>query len=193
MKVVTIVGPLNVCPHLPIRLRPVTKGIPANKYAPAVLHPLKIHTTQTLWCSAACPVGEKALFAIGTSHGLHTLEGLTSMWTVSQKSFSRKRSSDARGFRRHGNASHDSVQAVEWLSSDVIASGLRNSNLYLYDIRNGGSALRLQHSQSVTKIRRVDPWRIVVGGYNTVGNPVFLTNSINDRHSFAHVFTGGNV
>ncbi|EPS29627.1 hypothetical protein PDE_04577 [Penicillium oxalicum 114-2] len=132
------------------------------------LHPLKIHTTQTLWCSAACPVGEKALFAIGTSHGLHTLEGLTSMWTVSQKSFSRERSSDARGFRRHGNASHDSVQAVEWLSSDVIASGLRNSNLYLYDIRNGGSALRLQHSQSVTKIRRVDPWRIVVGGYNTV-------------------------
>ncbi|KAF7718986.1 Uncharacterized protein PECH_000166 [Penicillium ucsense] len=131
-------------------------------------HPLKIHLPQTLWCSAACPVGDKALFAIGTSDGLHTLEGLTSMWTVSQKPFRKDDSSGARGFRRHGNSSHASVQAVEWISSDVVVSGLRNSNVFLYDVRNGESSLRLQHSQSVTKIRKADPWRIVVGGHNTV-------------------------
>jgi WD40 repeat protein len=60
------------------------------------------------------------------------------------------------------------VQAVEWLSSDVIASGLRNSSVFLYDVRSGENSLRLQHSQSVTKIRKVDLWRIVVGGYNSV-------------------------
>ncbi|KAJ5493390.1 hypothetical protein N7539_002136 [Penicillium diatomitis] len=131
-------------------------------------HPLKIHLPQTLWCSAACPVGDKALFAIGTSDGLHTLEGLTSMWTVSQKPFRKDDSNGARGFRRHGNSSHASVQAVEWISPDVVVSGLRNSNVFLYDVRNGESSLRLQHSQSVTKIRKADPWRIVVGGHNTV-------------------------
>ncbi|KAF3387144.1 hypothetical protein F1880_001246 [Penicillium rolfsii] len=132
------------------------------------LHPIRIRTTQTLWCSAACPIGDKALFAIGTSDGLHTLEGYSSHWTLSQKPFPNEAANRTQGFRRHGNSSHASVQAVEWLSSDVIASGLRNSTVFLYDVRTGDASLRLQHSQSVTKIRKVDPWRIVVGGHNSV-------------------------
>ncbi|KAJ5892197.1 uncharacterized protein N7473_008425 [Penicillium subrubescens] len=132
------------------------------------LHPIRIRTLQTLWCSAACPTGDKALFAIGTSDGLHTLEGYSSHWTLSQKPFPNEKANQTQGFRRHGNSSHASVQAVEWLSSDVIASGLRNSTVFLYDVRTGDTSLRLQHSQSVTKIRKVDPWRIVVGGHNSV-------------------------
>ncbi|CEJ56648.1 hypothetical protein PMG11_02849 [Penicillium brasilianum] len=132
------------------------------------LHPIRIRTTQTLWCSAACPTGEKALFAVGTSDGLHTLEGQSSYWSLSQKPLPKEQSNRGPGFRRHGNSSHASVQAVEWLSSDVIASGLRNSSVFLYDVRSGENSLRLQHSQSVTKIRKVDLWRIVVGGYNSV-------------------------
>ncbi|KAJ5235792.1 uncharacterized protein N7469_004960 [Penicillium citrinum] len=135
-------------------------------------HPIRIRTTPSLWCSAACPIGDKALFAIGTSNGLHTLEGFGSHWTVSQKPFpndagSRKHGNQ-QGFREHGNSSHSSVNAVEWLNGDVIASGMRNSSVFLHDLRSGGSATRLQHPHSVTKIRKIDPYRLVVSGNNSL-------------------------
>lgn len=57
---------------------------------------------------------------------------------------------------------------MEWLSSDVIASGLRNSTIFLHDLRSGGSAARLQHPHSVSKIRKVDEYRIVAAGHNSV-------------------------
>ncbi len=135
-----------------------------------VIHPFKIAMTQSLWCSAACPIADKTLFALGTSDGLHTLEGEHSYWTISQMPLPRGASHQTPGFRRYGNSSHASVQAVEWLSPDVIASGLRNSTVFLYDLRSNESSLRLQHAQSVTKIRKVDSWRIVVGGHNTVSH-----------------------
>ncbi|CAI7604868.1 unnamed protein product [Penicillium pancosmium] len=135
-------------------------------------HPIRIRTTPSLWCSAACPIGDKTLFAIGTSNGLHTLEGFGSHWTVSQKPFpndshARKHSSQ-QGFREHGNSSHASVSSVEWLNPDVIASGMRNSTIFLHDLRSGGSAARLQYPHSVTKIRKVDPYRILASGYNSL-------------------------
>jgi WD40 repeat protein len=148
-----------------------------------VIHPIRIHTTQTLWCSAPCPTGDKALFAIGTSDGLYTLEGLGSHWTLSQKPFPHQPRNETLGFRRYGNSSHASVQAVEWLSSDVIASGLRNSTVFLYDVRTRDSSLRLQHSQSVTKIRKVDPWRIVAGGHNTVSQPNYIRRLCYPAHT----------
>ncbi|KAJ5385897.1 hypothetical protein N7509_008438 [Penicillium cosmopolitanum] len=135
-------------------------------------HPIRIRTTPSLWCSAACPIGDKALFAIGTSNGLHTLEGFGSHWTVSQKPFpndshARKHGSQ-QGFREHGNSSHASVSSVEWLNPDVIASGMRSSTIFLHDLRSGGSAARLQYPHSVTKIRKVDPYRILASGYNSL-------------------------
>ncbi|KAJ5670740.1 uncharacterized protein N7477_006103 [Penicillium maclennaniae] len=131
-------------------------------------HPIRINTTSSMWCSAACPTGNKALFAIGTSDGLHTLEGFGSHWTLSQKPFPGEVSANSPNFRRHGNSTHASVNAVEWLSSDVIASGLRNSTIFLHDLRSGGSAARLKHPHSVSKIRKVDEYRMVVGGYNSL-------------------------
>lgn len=135
-----------------------------------VAHPIRIRTTPSLWCSAACPTGTKALFAVGTSDGLHTLEGFGSHWMLSQKPFPNERLAENEGFRRHGSSSHASVSAVEWLSSDVIVSGLRNSTVFLHDLRSGGSATRLQHPHSVTKIRKVDQYRLVVGGHNSVSD-----------------------
>lgn len=142
----------------------------------AVAHPIRIRTTPSLWCSAACPTGDKALFAIGTSDGLHTLEGFGSHWTLSQKPFPNEQRSSSEGFRWRGNSSHASVSAVEWLSSEVIASGLRNSAVFLHDLRSGGSATRLQHPHSVTKIRKVDQYRLVVGGHNSVCSLVSLSS-----------------
>jgi len=144
---------------------PPPKRYPTQSWFHPVSHPIRIRTTPSLWCSAACPIGDKALFAVGTSNGLHTLEGFGSHWTVSQKPFpndagSRKHGNQ-QGFREHGNSSHSSVNAVEWLSGDVIASGMRNSSVFLHDLRSGGSATRLQHPHSVTKIRKIDPYRLV--------------------------------
>lgn len=143
-----------------------------------VAHPIRINTTSSMWCSAACPTGNKALFAIGTSDGLHTLEGFGSHWTLSQKPFPGELCADSPNFRRHGNSSHASVNAVEWLSSDVIASGLRNSTIFLHDLRSGGSAARLKHPHSVSKIRKVDEYRMVVGGYNSVWKGFTLLYSL---------------
>lgn len=144
----------------------------SRTYAVSVSHPIRIRTTPSLWCSAACPVGDKALFAIGTSNGLHTLEGFGSHWTVSQKPFPNdtdpSKHGNQQGFREHGNSSHASVNTVEWLNPDVIASGMRNSTVFLHDLRSGGSAARLQHPHAVTKIRKVDPYRLIVSGYNSV-------------------------
>jgi hypothetical protein len=62
------------------------------------------------------------------------------------------------------------VNAVEWLSGDVIAAGCRDSSVLLHDIRSGGSAVRLWHPEAVATggVRRVDEWRVVVGSYNSV-------------------------
>ncbi|KAJ5103876.1 hypothetical protein N7532_004405 [Penicillium argentinense] len=162
----TINGPLSVHSSSVFKLQS------RKAHTGLVSHPIRIRTTPSLWCSSACPTGDKALFAIGTSNGLHTLEGFGSHWTVSQKPFpndasSRKRGNQ-QGFREHGSSSHASVSTVEWLSPEVIASGMRNSSVFLHDLRSGGSAARLQHPHAVSKIRKVDPYRLVVSGFNSL-------------------------
>lgn len=132
-----------------------------------VTHPIRIRTTPSLWCSAASPAGDKALFAIGTSEGLYTLEGFGSHWTLSEKPFPTE---GDQGFHRKTNSAHAHVNAVEWLSSNVIASGLRNSTVILHDIRSGGSATRLQHQYPIANIRKVDEHRLVVTGHTSVRN-----------------------
>ncbi|KAJ5101229.1 hypothetical protein NUU61_003451 [Penicillium alfredii] len=130
-------------------------------WPPYFPHNIRIRTTPSLWGSAACPSGPKALFAIGTSDGLHTLEGLESRWTLSQKPF-------PDDFHPPGDSSHANVTAVEWLSSNIIASGLKDSTIFLHDLRSGGSASRIQHTHSVFKIRKIDPYRLVVAGIQSL-------------------------
>lgn len=88
-------------------------------------------------------------------------------------------------FRRKPDSSHTNVSAVEWLSSDVIASGLRNSSVFLHDLRSGGSATRLQHPHIVTKIRKLDPYRLMVAGYNSVSDT--LNENPNPRIVLTHL------
>jgi hypothetical protein len=133
-----------------------------------VAHPIRIRTESSLWCSSPCPEGDKALFAIGTSEGLYTLEGLGSYWTLSKKPFAGDVSNGKPIFHRRTDSSHALVTSVEWLSSTVIAAGLKDSTVFLHDLRSGGTATRLQHPHAVTKIRNLDPYRIVVAGINSV-------------------------
>lgn len=114
-------------------------------------------------------------FAVGTSEGLYTLEGFGSYWALSKKPFPNDKSI-GNPKRRRPDSSHTQITAVEWLSSDVIAAGLKDSTIFLHDIRSGGSAARLQHPHAVTKIRKLDPYRIVVAGINSVSTepPIHL-------------------
>lgn len=139
-----------------------------------VAHPIRIRTESSLWCSSPCPEGDKALFAIGTSDGLYTLEGLGSYWTLSKKPFASDVSTGKPIFHRRTDSSHALVTSVEWLSSTVIAAGLKDSSVFLHDLRSGGTATRLQHPHAVTKIRNLDAYRIVVAGINSVRTSSFL-------------------
>ncbi|KAL5052109.1 hypothetical protein BDW71DRAFT_5381 [Aspergillus fruticulosus] len=137
------------------------------RWPPFFSHPIRIHTTSSLWCSAPSPTGDIPRFAVGTSDGLYTLEGFGSYWTLSKKPFPDDRSS-GNPKKRRTDSSHALITAVEWLSSDVIAAGLKDSTIFLHDVRSGGSAARLQHPHAVTKIRKLDPYRIVVAGIKSL-------------------------
>ena len=69
---------------------------------------------------------------------------------------------------RKEDSSHALVNSVEWLSPTVIAAGLKDSTIFLHDLRSGGTATRLQHPHMVSRIRRVDEHRLVVAGINSV-------------------------
>lgn len=137
------------------------------RWPPFFSHPIRIHTTSSLWCSSPSPTGDMPRFAVGTSEGLYTLEGFGSYWALSKKPFPNDKSI-GNPKRRSPDSSHTQITAVEWLSSDVIAAGLKDSTIFLHDIRSGGSAARLQHPHAVTKIRKLDPYRIVVAGINSL-------------------------
>ncbi|PWY94901.1 hypothetical protein BO94DRAFT_213279 [Aspergillus sclerotioniger CBS 115572] len=138
------------------------------RWPTAFSQPIRLRTSSSLWCSSACPTGDAPLFAVGTSDGLYTLEGLGSYWALSKKSFANDALTGKPISHRRVDSSHAVVTSVEWLSSDVIAAGLKDSAIFLHDLRSGGSATRLQHPHAVTKMRRVDPYRIVVAGINSL-------------------------
>lgn len=82
------------------------------------------------------------------------MEGQQGHWVLSKR-------------RMPGGRAWD-ITAVEWLTSDVVVSGLRNSAILLHDLRSNGWSERLQHAHSVAKVRKVDEYRLVVAGYKSV-------------------------
>ncbi|KAJ1714877.1 hypothetical protein NYO67_3011 [Aspergillus flavus] len=138
------------------------------RWPPSFSHPVRLRMASSLWCSAPCPVGTMPFFAIGTSDGLHTLEGFGSYWALSKKSFANDVYSGKPILHRRIDSSHALVTSVEWLSAQVIAAGLKDSAIFLHDLRSAGTATRLQHSHAVTKIKSVDPYRMVVAGINSL-------------------------
>ncbi|KAJ5963892.1 uncharacterized protein N7479_003768 [Penicillium vulpinum] len=137
-----------------------------NYVWPTFSHPIRIrpHYPMSFWCSAAQPTGSNAHFAIGTSEGLHTLEGSSSNWSLSKKPFKGNTVSSSSRRRSEHSPSKTSVHAVEWMSPDVIAAGQKNSKIFLHDLRSGGSATRLRHNDAVMEIKQIDEYRLVAAG-----------------------------
>ncbi|OQE42086.1 hypothetical protein PENCOP_c004G08695 [Penicillium coprophilum] len=132
----------------------------------SVSHPIRIrpHYPMSFWCSAAQPTTSSAHFAIGTSEGLHTLEGTSNHWSLSKKPFKGNAVSTSNRRRSENNQGKTSVHAVEWMSPDVIAAGQKNSKIFLHDLRSGGSATRLQHNDAVMAMKKMDEHRLVAAG-----------------------------
>lgn len=129
----------------------------------------QIKDTATLWCSAARPQSDEPMFAIGTSEGVYTVRSNQAQWHLNRRPFAHGDSMQ-HGARKQKRSSD--TLAIEWLGPNVVASGLRNSSINLGDIRSGGQVTRLQHPHSVRQIRKVDEYRIVVAGYQSVRLPL---------------------
>lgn len=118
----------------------------------------------TFWCSAARPNScSSPAFAIGASNGLNNLNTLPD--GILRTDLVLDRSND--------------VLAVEWLSENVIASGFRDSFLFLSDLRSGGSSQRIKHPHSIGQIKKLDDYRIIVAGYKSVSlqTTTFMKNN----------------
>lgn len=170
--------PTCTLPYLSLsRDTSLTKAVPVS-------HPIRIkpHYPMSFWCSASQPTGSSAHFAIGTSEGLHTLEGASSHWSLSKKPFKGNTVSTNNRRRTERSQSQNSVHAVEWLSQDVIAAGQKNSKIFLHDLRSGGSVTRLQHNDAVMEMKQMDEHRLVAAGPSSVCNAVYspLLSSLHD-------------
>ncbi|KAJ5502515.1 hypothetical protein N7463_005389 [Penicillium fimorum] len=159
-----------------------------NYVWPTFSHPIRIrpHYPMSFWCSAAQPAASSAHFAIGTSEGLHTLEGTNSDWKLSKKPFKGNTVSTSNRRRSENNQSKNSVHAVEWMSPDVIAAGQKNSKIFLHDLRSGGSATRLQHNDAVMEMKKMDEHRLVAAGPSSLRmyDLRFVPEGLN-RHDFS--------
>jgi hypothetical protein len=126
-------------------------------------------TTQglTFWCSSPRPTSCQPFFAIGTSDGLRTLTPAGAEWRLAQVPFTSL--NKVRPLPKSaGYASKSEVMSVDWLTPDVVVSGLRDSTVVFSDLRSMASVIRLQHPYTVEKIRRIDQHRLVAAGYQSV-------------------------
>lgn len=57
---------------------------------------------------------------------------------------------------------------MEWLSRTVIASGFRDSLLFLSDLRSHDSVQRIKHPGMIGEIKKIDDYQLVVAGTRSV-------------------------
>jgi hypothetical protein len=89
--------------------------------------------------------------AVGTSNGLITLDNSSGTWRCSPLV-----------------ETYSDVLALDWLSPTVLAAGLRDASIMLYDTRNRDSIKRLRHGAPVIGLKRADhESRLVVCGLSS--------------------------
>lgn len=118
----------------------------------------------TFWCSAARPSSSSdPIFAVGTSDGLQTIQVGTTHRSDSKNVLKRPKD----------------VLAVEWLSRTVIASGFRDSLLFLSDLRSNDSVQRIKHPGMIGQIKKIDDYQFVVAGARSVSHIHFSRFCLN--------------
>ena len=119
---------------------------------------IRAQTNVTFWAAAPGPEPTVPGFAIATSHG-------TALAAESQSSWSIQRLQNFK--REDGDGASSEVLAVDWLDTNVVLSGCRDSTVTLWDTRasGGGATSRpVRHASCINHVRRLDGSRIVVAG-----------------------------
>lgn len=106
-------------------------------------------------CNISCsPDDTKTVFAVGCGEDLVTLSDEAAQW-------------DLKTVKTFPSA----IRAVDWLDRNVIIAGSFDSRVWLYDTRSQGSTARFQHGHAVQALKRVDEWKVIAAGPNTVRCP----------------------
>lgn len=142
-------GSESACVHL------IKLGLPEERsglypgYLPTGVRVcLSTNTGNTFWGSTAHPTSGD--FALASTHGTFLIKASQATWTVSR-----------------GQKFRSEVITVDWLDTNTILNGLRNSTVKLWDARIGGpegTRSRIQHPSSVTHIRSLNSRMVVVAG-----------------------------
>ena len=133
--------------------------MPPNSYEITEAPIERLNTTHTLWCSAASPRSD-AKFAIGTSNGLYMLNNaFNAHWGYYQ-------ALTPNALR--GRPGKTDVTAVGFYQDTLVAAGMRNSTILLYDERSSSHAMDLQHTERVDKIYHVHGHLLMAAGPTSV-------------------------
>lgn len=126
-------------------------GTYETRFAESIRFQTEAHAT--VFTAAANPWhGNERPFAFGAS------EGVTTMYLDPHARFGWTGGKPI--------AAKSDVLALDWLGPGLLAAGLRNASVMLYDTRSQGSALRLRHNGAVTALHRADDeTRLVVCGF----------------------------
>jgi WD40 repeat protein len=111
------------------------------------MRPLGVNTIWTALPNPYCTESNENV-AVGTSNGLITLENASGTWRCSPLI-----------------ETNSDVLALDWLSPTILAAGLRDASVMLYDSRSRDSIKRLRHGAPIIGLRRADhESRLVVCG-----------------------------
>ena len=121
-------------------------------------------SSYTFWASQPSFTLSTPLLAIASSHGL--------LW------FDILNLHPSHGSGYNSTRTNETL-SVAWTSPQVIAGGCRNGSMILADtrIREGGrlsKSMRLQHSTSIMRLKRVDEWRLLCAGPNKARTDFFF-------------------
>jgi hypothetical protein len=127
---------------------------------------MRIKTRTSFWDSAVLRESSIATFAVGTSKGLRIARQTPSQWIFPPHIYEDE----------HATAieSRLSVNAVDWINNDIVVAGMRSKAVVLHDtrVRHGG-VFRMRHDNPVFQVKKVDDYRILAGGPQSV-SPISL-------------------
>jgi WD40 repeat protein len=137
--------------HLPAmhitRLLDPTQALSAGNLDGGILTQFRLTNTSTIFCSAINPwpnVQETIAIGTGGPGSIQLFHAATESPRVS-------------GWRQEeGKSTGSDLLAIDWLSRNLLAAGLRDGTVALYDVRARQGVKRMRHSGGVLNLKRAD-------------------------------------
>lgn len=140
------------------RERDLDRSMPQDAYLPGIgIEPGSrvplAEKVNTVWCSAAGPHTDSAMFAVGTSRGTQLVGS---------------RGDAVTELRRESNWPDDETSldtlAVDFQTHTNVLCGMRSGKVRLWDCRANDSNVKFQHGSCVTHLRAISEEKVLVAG-----------------------------